>query len=254
MAALETNAERLERGISKVGKAFDDRGLGGSLMIRASLFAYAGIEDSPSVKEQVDSALAGFRAVLPINAIEEVVDSYKGKRVFKPTAAWPSLYHLRLLAFTQGWRTPENRAMVAKSIQKLVELSPIPDIYVRHKSQLIASASVFMHEFNPDMASMGAADWMGWFHRVELLSRLGVVNSVPQLKRQVDTLREMLNSGGGRFTRPLSHCYFKKWSAYSGLMLEKDWKSPERRIYDLTLRSLLILHYAGRAKPNTHLL
>jgi hypothetical protein len=87
---------------------------------------------------------------------------------------------------------------------------------------------------------------MGWFHRVELLSRLGVVNSVPPLKLQVNILDEMLIADAGRFTRKLTHDYFKKWGTYSGLMLEKDWKSPARRIYDLTFRSLLILHYAWK--------
>jgi hypothetical protein len=54
----------------------------------------------------------------------------------------------------------------------------------------------------------------------------------------------MLATGQGRFTKALSHTYFRKWGAYTGLMLERDWRDPQRRIYDLTFRSLLILHYA----------
>lgn len=38
--------------------------------------------------------------------------------------------------------------------------------------------------------------------------------------------------------------------AYTGLMLEPDWRDPQRRINDLTFRSLLILHYSeGCAQP-----
>jgi hypothetical protein len=62
--------------------------------------------------------------------------------------------------------------MLAKAIQTLINLSPITAVFVRHKSQLIAPASVFMPDFNPDMATMDAVQWIGWFHRVELFSRL----------------------------------------------------------------------------------
>ena len=44
---------------------------------------------------------------------------------------------------------------------------------------------------------------------------------------------------------------FLKWDTYSGLALEPsdenvcEWLHPEGKTYDLTFRSLLILHYAG---------
>jgi hypothetical protein len=51
--------------------------------------------------------------------------------------------------------------------------------------------------------------------------------------------------GTGGFPLELRHLYFTKWGAYTGLMLEKDWRSPRRRANDLTFRAVLILHYAG---------
>jgi hypothetical protein len=243
LKALEAKTDRLDRGIGKVGKILDDMGFGGSLMIRAAVFAYARIENKPFVKEQINLALEGFKAVLAIESIDDMVEQYRGKLVFRPYAQWPSIYHLRLLAFTQGWRTPENHKVVAESIKRLVELSPIPDANVRYKSQLIAPASFCMYDFNPDIASMGDAHWMMWFHLMELLARLGVVSLVAELQSQVETLREMVDANGGKFTKKLTHYFFKKWGAYTGLMLEKDWRSPKRRIFDLTFRSLLILHF-----------
>jgi hypothetical protein len=32
----------------------------------------------------------------------------------------------------------------------------------------------------------------------------------------------------------------------AGLMVERGWQDPQRRIYDLTFRSLIILHYAEK--------
>jgi hypothetical protein len=247
LLALERETDRLDRGIGKVGRILDDRGLGGSQTIRAAVFAYAGAEDKPFVRDQSDRALAAFKAVLTINAIDDLVDLYKDQLVYRPDRLWPCIYHLRLLSFTHSWRTAENQRLLIESIQRLVELSPLPYIHVRHKSQLIAPASFCMDDFNPDMCTLDAAHWMMWFHRMELLARLGVVRAIPALTRQIDFLREMLNTGQGRFTKTLSHPYFRKWDAYTGLMLEHDWRNSQRRICDLTFRSLLILHYAGSA-------
>jgi hypothetical protein len=104
-----------------------------------------------------------------------------------------------------------------------------------------------MDNFNPNMTALNDAQWMMWFHRMELLSRLGVVPAIPALTRQIDSLREMLAAGQGRFTKTLNHPYFRKWGAYTGLTLERDWRDPQRRINDLTFRSLIILHYADRS-------
>jgi hypothetical protein len=87
---------------------------------------------------------------------------------------------------------------------------------------------------------MSDADWMQWFHRMELLSRMGMTGAVPELQKQVKGLEGMLEQGGGWFAKKLSHRSFMKWNTYIGLCLEKDWHSPQRRSYDLTFRSLLI--------------
>ena len=243
LEALEAHPERLERGIGKVGKIIDEQGLGGAWMIRATVFAYAGQEHRPGVQAQVEQALAGFRAVLGVRSLDEVAVAYRGKLVFRPGVLWPSIYHLRLLAFTQAWRSAENLSMLAEAIQRLAELSPIPDILVRHGSQLISPASFCMHDFNPEMESMDAADWMMWFQRMECLARLGVVAALPALQRQVADLQGRLDAQGA-FTQELAHPYFAKWGSYTGLRLEQNWRASGRRVCDLTFRSMLILHYA----------
>jgi hypothetical protein len=236
--------DHLARGLGKPGKILDQSGLGGAQMIRAAVLAYAGIEDEPVVKEQIERALAGFRSVLEISGVNDMVDEYRGKPVFRPGIHWPSLYHLRLLAWTRGWRTPQNQNELGRCFQRLVELSPIPYLLLRWQSQLIAPAAFCMDTFNPDMTALDHAGWMSWFQRMELLARLGVIQRVPALARQAKILADLVESGSGFFTKPLQHPYFKKWGAYTGLMLEKDWRDPQRRINDLTFRSILILHYA----------
>jgi len=107
----------------------------------------------------------------------------------------------------------------------------------------MAPASFGMKDFNPTMTSMNSAQWMMWFHRMELLSRLGVVDAIPELRNQVNILQDMFDDDGW-FTSQINHDYFKRWGAYTGLMIEQDWKTAQRRIFDLTFRSLLIRHYS----------
>jgi hypothetical protein len=246
LLALRRETARLERGLGKVGGILDELQMGGAQTIRATVLAYAGIEDEPSVQEQLDLALVTFKTVLSLNSPGELYETYKGKRVYRREIVWPSIYHLRLLAFTHTWRNAENQRIITEGIRRLVAFSPLPGLLVRYKSQLIAPASFCMHDFKPELASLEDAHWMMWFHRMEMLSRLGVIHSIPELEHQVNDLEELLDAGQGKFTKPMAHDYFRRWGAYTGLMLEKDWKISQRRIYDLTFRSLLILHFCEK--------
>jgi hypothetical protein len=239
LLALEKHTERLARGLSKVGEIFDERGFGGGELIRAHLLVHAGREDSLPVQKQIEQTMQVFKSAIGIKSLEKLSQSYRGKLVFREGVCWPSIYQLRLLAFSQSWRTPENHKAIVQSIRHIVQLSPIPNIYVKYKSQLIAPASFCMDNFTPDMNTLTDAEWMQWFHRMELLARLGVVGQIPELKRQAQALEKMLEEG--LFTKKLRHTYFHKWGSYTGLALEKDWRLPQRRINDLTFRSLLIL-------------
>jgi len=245
LLALEMNTKRIAHEMGKAGAVLDEKGFGGTSMIRASVFAVAEVENKPPVLEQIRVALEGFRAVLTVKTIDSVVEPYKGQLVFKPGVKWPSLYHLRLLAYTRSWRSPDHLAMLVGATERLVKLSPLPYIHVRSNSQLIAPAAFGMQDFSPTMTSMNAAQWMMWFQRMELLARLGVLGAITELRRQVNILREMLSEEGGWFDQQITHEYFRRWGAYTGLMLEPDWRTPQRRIFDLTFRSLLIQHYSG---------
>jgi hypothetical protein len=245
LAALENGTDRLERGLGRPGKILDDLGFGGGETIRAWLFALAGEEERDLVKDQIKRALDVFEFAARVQELEDIHEQHKNQLVVRRDACWPGIYHLRLLAWTKNWRTSENNRMMVESIGNLVRLSPIPNLYVKYKSQVVAPASFCMHHFVQDLDQLSGAGWMQWFHRLELLSRLGVVRHIPELERQVHMLDDLLQESNRRFTKKLNHPYFLKWGAYTGLALEKDWRSAQRRINDLTFRSLLILNYSG---------
>lgn len=248
LESIDRFPDRLARGLGKVSRVFDELGLGGPHFILGALLAHAGAENHPVVRDQLTVALNGMNALLAVKSREQWLEDYRGNLVLRSGMLWPGIYHLRLLAWTNGWRTAGTLEQVRACVSRLVELSPMPAYHVRHKSQLIAPASFCMDDFNPDLNRMDSPGWMCWFHRMELLARLGVVSGIPALKQQVAALAEILAGSGGRFTRRLTHPYFRQWGAYTGLMLEEDWKKPQRRENDLTFRSLIILHYSGLLK------
>ena len=245
LQVVEQQAARIEAELGRVGRALDDGGFGGSRMMRAAALAHAGLEGNALVREQIQVALEGFGAVVEAESIEAISEPYRGKRFFRPGVRWPGIYHLRLLAHTRSWRSPEAHGLMTQAATRLAALSPIPPILVRVHSQWIAPPSFAMQDFDTDLATMDPPQWMMWFHRMELLARLGLAWDIPALARQVSRLGEVLQAGDGWFALPLSHEYFARWGAYTGLRLEPDWKSPARRQYDLTFRSLLILHDSG---------
>ncbi len=228
----------------RVGKPLDELHLGGSTLIKACVFAYTGNEHYDFVIEKIDEALDVFRYVCNVKKITDIYDIYNNKLVFKKGAIWPSIYHLRLLAYTTIWKNDNNKEMLVNAISNLSKLSPIPNIKLLYKSQIISPASIYMNNFNEDMNCLNAKEWMMWFHRTELISRLGIAFEIPSIKTQIEYVNKILSENNGLFTKKLRHFYFTKWTQYLGLALENDWRSDEKVINDLTFRCLLINLYS----------
>ena len=237
--------ENFDKGsMSRVGKPLDQLHFGGSNLIKACVFAYTGNEDYDFVIEKIEEALDVFRYVCTVDKITDISDVYKDKLVFKSGVLWPSIYHLRLLAYTHKWKSEKNQEMLVSAFTNLSRLSPIPSIKVLHNHQVISPASIYMNHFNEDINYINAKEWMMWFHRTELIARLGIVLNVPSIKKQIEYVDRNLIDNNGLFTMKLSHYYFTKWTQYLGLALEEHWKSEDKVINDLTFRYLLIRSYS----------
>ena len=247
LQAIEKRGADFDLGsMQRVGKHLDAWHLGGSKLIKACVFAYAGEENHDFVREGIGEALSAFRFVCNVSRMEDVYEPYKDKKVFRSGVLWPCVYHLRLLAITKGWRTAENQTMLAQAVSRLSELSPIPEIKLLNKGQVIGPASVFMYNFHDDMAALTDAGWMMWFHRTQMLASLGVAHQAEAIRYQLEYVSRMVKESGGLFTKPLRHAYFVRWSQYVGLALEEDWKTKDRRVNDLTFRWLLIQFHASQ--------
>lgn len=218
-------------------------GLFGVDNVRAVVFSYFGIEDHDFIQTEIQRTLGYVTAVKDITSIKEITGTYNNK-LYYSSVPLPDLYNLKLLAFTYNWRTDDNIDVVSRSIEKLIDFSPLPKVYIKLKSQLIAPAQIHPPDLKQSPSNLGPRDWFWWMHTMELFSRMGIVQKVSPLLQQAYELKSILERGDGYFPIKPHDGYFKAWSVYSGLALEDNWRN-DRWKYDTTFRSLLILKYAG---------
>lgn len=223
-----------------------EKGLYGGDHVRVVVFAFFGIEEHPFIKTEIQRTLEVMGRIKEIKSIESITGTYQKKLYYNSGIALPDLYHLKLLAYTRSWRNEKNVGLIAKALEHMLELSPIPQIYIKEGSQLLAPAGISPFDLIQEkLSNFLPKDWYFWLRAMELYARMGIVKSIPIFKQQVNELKDMLVKGDGFFSvKPTDANYYQKWGCYTGLALEDSW-AKDRWKYDLTFRALLILKYAG---------
>jgi hypothetical protein len=118
-----------------------ESGLFGADNVRAVVFSYFGIEDYDFIQTEIQRTLGYVGEVSSIPSIEEITGIY-GNKLYYAGTPLPDLYNLKLLAYTRNWCNDENIKVIAGAIERLIDLSPLPNIYIKMKSQLIAPARI----------------------------------------------------------------------------------------------------------------
>jgi hypothetical protein len=234
-----------ERGISKVGRLLENEGHSGSQAIKASILASAGLEDEADVKQGIAHSLVCFAAVLDYKGLGDFSTLHRGKRIYRPGKLFPDYYNLRILAFTDSWKTKARMALLAASLDRLAELQPLPPVYLKQGSQLLAPGSYLMHRFDTGFSDSDDDGKAEWLQRNELLARMGILAQARGLAKVREGLAD--EEGFRAAAQGIRKSYsFMKWGAYTGLSLEGDWKRRERKANDLAFRLGLITFYDGR--------
>ena len=215
-------------------------------MIRASLLAQAGYEDNRRVGEWVEDALQGFRNLADAKSHTDFVyRSSNQKLIFKEGMYIPVIYHLRLLAFTDFWRTDENKDMVKRAYKKLYEWLPFPPMYYKSKSHPVAPLGNVCWAVNQNFREDIGFFWLQFY---ELSARMGMLGTESPFRRHFEELKEHVLQQNDRikqYTRKRKKMYVN-WSGYSGMALEGEWELEQQRIRDFIFRILLIDHYGNR--------
>ena len=76
--------------------------------IRAVVFSYFGTEEHDFIKTKIQPTVELINRVTEITSIEDITGTYRNKLYFNKGIALPDIYHLKLLAFTKGWRDKKN--------------------------------------------------------------------------------------------------------------------------------------------------
>ena len=239
-ALKQATQERLLAGIGKPGIYLGEYGGSGSRMIQAWLLAELGHETDVLVQDALARTLQVMDFTRKVPDMDAVSRIKAKQRVLLPHCMWPDLYHFRLLAASQCWRTPLNLDIVDAAVENMLRLQPIPYLHILHNGQVMAPASFGLQSLLPSFESMSDSEWMPWFQRMILFARLGLLRSNATLKHYAQSFLAWVEDINDWATKPLSHTYFSKWGAYTGLMLEKDWRAGKRRMNDLLFRTVLI--------------
>ncbi|MCM1245821.1 MAG: hypothetical protein NC293_09290 [Roseburia sp.] len=211
-------------------------------IIRASLFAQAGLIKYDFVHEWVEAALQAFRYVAEADSYSDIaIENRKGKFVFLGNKRIPTVFHMRMLAYTDMWRIEENQKMLAIAIKKLYEWLPLPPTYIKAGSQLVAPLGNIIYPIN---GGYNEKYGFWWFHFHELAARMGMLNEESPFRKKFDLVDgTQLERIAGNLARASQRTAYINWGAYSGLALNDDWKSIQNRILDLTFRLCLAKHY-----------
>lgn len=219
----------------------------GLWLVRSSGIARCGYENSIDISKDINYSLNSFLNVLNYNNIEEAISLSKGgKYYFKENLLWPCNYHLKILAFTNSWRTTENIKQLARAIDHLLSFPVFEHpVYTKIKSFYAAPCDAFIQ---PPIEKFDPLNVKGmWFEKMELFLRCGVLPYSKYLLSEIFKLGETIDNNGicqSYVDKP----FFKNWGAYSGLKLEENWRTEVKKRCDITFRALLILSYAEKDK------
>lgn len=213
-------------------------------LIRASLFAQAGIQDDEIVNRWVDDAVHAFRCVAEAEDINELIFEGKNNRlIFKENIFVPVIYHLRILAFTDSWRTEENIRMISKAYEKLYKWLPLPPMYYNSKLYPVAPLGNVCWQVNQNYTEeLGFV----WLHFYEMSARMGMLGQDSPFRKHFEDLKNQVINNDGvlvEYTKKRNGS-FVGWSGYSGISLEGDGRNQQQRIRDLLFRVLIIDKYS----------
>ncbi|NMA34834.1 MAG: hypothetical protein GX940_09865 [Clostridiaceae bacterium] len=219
-------------------------------LTRSSLIIRAGYEfsfppnDFIDIKHDIDFSFKTFTSVLNYDTLDDVIYTRRNKLCFKPGVLWPCSYNLRILAHSQGWRSEQNTALLADSMDRLFSFPHTDEmVYTYRKGQFVGPCFPFIHSHGKIIGIMDKENIS--LDMMELFARCGIVRRVPMLADMYESLLARVDDDLD-VNISLDKRKDHGWSPYFGFALEEDWKDKTRMQCDVLFRILLIMHYAEK--------
>jgi len=225
------------------GKIYDEFkfAANGQNLIRCACIARAGFDDRIDITPQIQLSLDSFRRVLEVDSILDVSRTIKSckYRLFHNFEKWPCRYHFDILAHTAGWKTEENCRMLAEAFTRLMRTDR-PEYMglgaISWPGHALGTLGCFTEGFSTRKKTDGAS--LIQLETVEWMCRCGLYPYLPALREDVRTLLDSVDAEG-ICRAQVDEEWLQHISTYGGQQLETDWKSPVRKLCDITFRALL---------------
>lgn len=245
-AILDEKEEVPYRTTFKGGDALDIGGRGGNKAVKAGILAELGEENNSLVQKEVRISLYYLRDSLKYETIDDFsFVNKKGTRYYKEDAHFPGSNHLHLLSATQSWRNDENIEMVKKSITHCFKIMQeySKGIMFKSNSHFVGAFNFNwgLWKFNIKDIEQDSYALVWWLRNLYKLSKIGIINEIPELKRAYDYLWELVLSQD--IVSKQNDASLKRFKDI--LATEENWRKSERVFCDVMFYGVMILFYAG---------
>lgn len=233
---------------------------GNSLMaIIYTMQAMLGYGDSyEDLKEFQQISLKGFQRILEISSLEEITkfNAHSKKKYNFPYIEadeyFPDVYTLEMLAYTKSWRSKENVAMLAQSINHINSImKPDNNMHVRIDGKYYGPCFALVRPIRAFDANL--IDIITYRRILSEIAMLGVGENVEIIRESVQNVKESLGKDGilrMNFDIPHNKKYSPKKIEYTGpytdVRLEADYKNKNALLCDLTFWAVEFLYLVDK--------
>jgi len=210
-------------------------------------------DDTDEVNRFQDIALKGFKRILEISSLDEILKynpNLKKKYNYpymESDEYFPDSYTLTMLAYSHSWRTPENVKMLADSLNRINQImKPDNTMSIRINGKLVGPCFALNRPFRP--FRIDTVDNILYRRWLTEIAMLGVGESVGIIRQSVTNVEQALDDDGilrtffdlPQYKRRLAK-NIEYPTAYADVRLEPDYNRKYALECDLTFWAIQFL-------------
>ena len=234
------------------------------MLLVGAMQAMLGYGDDACAVPFQETALKAFASILPLSSPDDITKTRQSKAKYnypyiEEDTFFPSQYHLETLAYTQGWRTPENVKLMADALNHYnVIMREGKPMHVKIGSRYYAPCPLNMANRPIRPFCVDTVDVITYRRLLTEIAMLGVGDSVGVIRQSMATVREAL-AGDGILRMNLDTPHNKRYSPkqivyptpYVDVRLEPDYQRKNAFLCDLTFWAVQFLHLCGQTQPTS---
>ncbi|OPX46285.1 hypothetical protein CLHUN_01010 [Ruminiclostridium hungatei] len=210
-------------------------------------------DDTHEVNRFQDIALKGFKRILQISSLDEILRYNPNLRkkynypYMESDEYFPDSYTLTMLAYSHSWRTPENIKMLANSLNRINQImKPDNTMSIRINGKFVGPCFALNRPFLP--FRVDTVDNILYRRWLTEIAMLGVGESVGIIRQSVVNVEQALDDGGilrtffdlPKYKRKLAK-NIEYPTAYADVRLEPDYNRKYALECDLTFWAIQFL-------------